>query len=282
MKAFYFLAPFLVLATAEVSFQGEKSLPEEAFETHIFSERAGSPSVSFDEYVAKGRRRWAEFQSVLADPNAIDVATIDVTKNWVVGQPGPITVSDDTEYALKQAGVNVARNAFAKVMVRLRTNNQIFYENYVAPQVGTLIAANNYGRATNPQTGLMDTAPDKWSAVMWVVWQAACGHLKIDPSTLSYVFQDEIINTETNSTLATAAADRMGEDAAGNPLITTWTPDDDAFYAALATPNGIGTLFFLKDYSIALDRQTIKSISVFYEPEPQWFTMWFELEDSCY
>ncbi|KAJ5884643.1 hypothetical protein N7495_009153 [Penicillium taxi] len=158
----------------------------------------------------------------------------------------------------------------------------IFYGTLIAPQVGVLIAKNSFASAYNPNTRQDEVAPDRWSTVIWSIWELACRMSRIDSSSLRYVLQDAIINEETNSTLFTAvsAMNRLGTDTSGNPLVTTWTPEDDQFYAAIGTPNGVGVVYLLKDRSNALER-TISKASTIWVAKEQVFYMWFELDDYC-
>ena len=84
-------------------------------------------------------------------------------------------------------------------------------------------------------------------------------YAKSEADSLRYILRDEIINSQTNSTLyeAVSKAKKLGTDSSGNPLITTWTSVDEEFYAALGTPKGAGSVYLLKDYMKALERMTI-------------------------
>ena len=122
-----------------------------------------------------------------------------------------------------------------------------------------------YWKVENPDGGF-DTAPDRWSTVSWPPWKLACQMDIHDPSDLQYILRMTVIHDATIETLDNAmkAAGKEELDAKGNPTFTTWTPDDDEFYAVLATPNGVGQVYFLVDYSNALKKKTIESITICY------------------
>lgn len=69
---------------------------------------------------------------------------------------------------------------------------------------------------------------------------------------------DEIINNQ----IGTPSPFDDGDDSQ-NRIDGVLKPGDDAFYALLATPNVIGTVYMLMNYTNAIGRKTISEISYF-------------------
>lgn len=228
--------------------------------------RRDKSSPDYATYVTKGREYWEELQAVLANPDATDTKTIDYSADWVTVSPSIGTASQAAQFAMKNAGLN-SNQKFLSETAKAKINSYIYYSNAYSPSSGMIIANNNYGYAIDPQTKKKILAPDRWSAVTWYLWKDACSRANNkDPSGLNYIFRNHIINDDTKDILddAMTAGGSQRTNGDGTPTITQWTPDDDQFYAALATPNGIGTVYLLKDYPVGTGRKTIESISVFW------------------
>ncbi|KAJ5594361.1 uncharacterized protein N7459_000569 [Penicillium hispanicum] len=281
MQKLLFLTFFAVSAVAEIPFNPNVTSDNPSLENAHLSKR--NDLEIYEAAVTKGRQLYAELQDTLADPDAADEITIDLDTNWNVAKHSLTTaVGEDALYALSHIGISAS---VPKVFVKTtrKTNSGIFYENIIAPTAGLLISSNNYGSAKNPTTGLTDVAPDRWSAVAWADLDMICTDARVDPSSLRYILQDEIINAKTNTTLYIAASksNGLGTDASGNPVVSTWTPADEEFYAALGTPNGVGSVYILKDYPEGVGRQTIVSVSAFWRAENEWFDMWVKTAPTC-
>ncbi|KAJ5832966.1 hypothetical protein N7474_001277 [Penicillium riverlandense] len=282
MKFSSFAPVFALFAVAQAAVLPKGLLAESASEPGILSQRDDSPNI-YEKNVAKGRGYWDQLQTNLQNADATDVAAIDFNAKWEARSPSIGSASEAAQFAMQKAGLNT-RQQFLSVTASLKTNRYIYYTDAMSPSIGTIIAKNNYGRAVDPHTGVVTNAPDKWSAVTWHLWQQACKQANNkDPSGLDYVFQDHIINEQTIKALddAMAVAESKKTDNQGEPVVTTWTPDDDQFYAALATPNAVGVAYLLKDYPVGLGWKTIESISVFWLHGFKEPNMWFKLKPFC-
>lgn len=183
---------------------------------------------------------------------------------------------------IKEAGLD-AKQKFVSIKASLKRNFLIHYKAVMSPELGILIAQDSYGRAENAHGGF-DHAPDRWSAIAWPLWKIACFIRNGgDTSVLEYIVLPTIINEKTIETLddAMKAAGKKKFDDKGNPTFTTWTPDDDGFYAALATGSGAGKTYFLADNSQELKKKTIESITIYYPGGPKEPTMLWKLGSFC-
>ena len=250
-----------------------------AFETGILSQRDLSLNY-YEGNITKGRGYWHELETVLRDPNAKDTPMINFDENWTRQSVAVNLAPDAAVFALKKFGLN-SNQKFLSVTAQLRTHSRIYYSNAMSPSIGMIIAKNNYGRSVDPHTGVVTSAPDRWSAVIWYLWNWSLKQAGKASAQLEYVFQNSIINPATVQTLdsAMAAGKRKMTDKDGNPVTTTWTLSDDEFYAALSTPNGVGVVNLMKSYPVGTGWKTISAISVF------WFhgspSMLFRLESFC-
>ncbi|KAJ5613131.1 hypothetical protein N7510_006325 [Penicillium lagena] len=277
MKLSLFAAITALSAVTQAAVLGKAST-ESASEPGILSPRDDSNDL-YEKYVGKGRGYWEELQTVLQNPDAADVATIDFDSRWEARSLNIISAPATAQFAMQKAGLNTQQK-FLSITANLKTDSRIYYTNAMSPSIGAIIAKNNYGHVV----GAAAPAPDRWSAVTWYLWKQACRQANNqDPSGLDYIFRDHIINAQTKKALDAAmiAAKAKKYDQVGTSIVTTWTPDDEQFYAALATPNGVGVLYLLKDYPAGLGWKTIESISVFWLdgfPEPN---MFFTLKPFC-
>lgn len=247
-------------------------------ERHVFSRQ----DDSFDYFVTKGRGYWNDLQAVLKNPNASDIPTVDLRNHWKLDPPKISSGTEATRLAMQEKRLNINQQFFSSSL-RFKSHNAIWYKNDVSPSSGIIIAKSNYGEAIDPVTGAVTRAPIRWSNAVLPVWRLACQMKDIDPSALQFISQSTVINDRTIAVLNAAmdTANREKTNGTDLPTFTTWTPEDDEFYAALATPNAVGVLYLLKDYPVTLGWKTIKSIMVYFTGRDKEPNMWFEVEDFC-
>ncbi|KAJ5594244.1 uncharacterized protein N7459_000452 [Penicillium hispanicum] len=274
MKLCTFVTFFSLWVTAQAAVLPGGLAPE------LISER--EDSSDYQKNVTKGHALWDELQAVLQNPDSTDHVIIDFDENWTAGSLSVGSASASSQFALKHAGLNTEQK-FLSVTAKYKQNSFIYYTDAMSPMIGAVVAKNNYGQVVDKKTGVVSTAPNRWSDVTRYLWGFACEKAKKDTTGLNYVIRDNIINDKTKAVLkdAMTAAEAQPYDKEGNSRVTTWTPDDEPFYAALATPNGAGVVYLLKDYPVALGWKTIESVAVFwlnYMPEP---TLYFTLKPFC-
>lgn len=255
-----------------------EALLEEPSKGHVFSRQDNS----FDYFVNKGRSYWKDLQTVLEDPDASDIPIVDLSKHWRLDPPSVTSGTEAAKLAMQQERLNM-NHPFFYSSLQLKSHPAIWYKNDVSPASGIIIAKSNHGEAIDPDSGAVTRAPTRWSAAIIPLWKLACQMNGVDPSALQYISQSTVINDQTIAVLnaAMAAANREKADRKGRPTFTKWTPEDDEFYAILATPNGVGVVYLLKDYPATLGWKTIKSIMIYFTGQGKDPNVWFEMEDSC-
>ncbi|MCJ1486407.1 hypothetical protein MMC06_006584 [Schaereria dolodes] len=111
---------------------------------------------------------------------------------------------------------------------------------------GTIIPFNNYRRG----------GPLHWSDAVFYQWEKYNAENPERIAELRYIMRHEIENTDTIAIIEHACENVSRQKS----LNWRWMPSDEAFYALLATPNGVGVPYMLTDRSIALGKLTIASI----------------------
>lgn len=226
-------------------------------------------------YAAGGRTTYNKVDSVIDDVPDNDQEEITVTQHWNVDRP-KTELSRLVQYALASLGIDTSSGNFKEVDATLKSNTQIFFKNAYGPKVGVLVASNNQAFQNGQRL-----APNSWYQVAWSLWTEQCNAENESPSNLKYVIRETITNDVTGQLLdeITEGTGGQGNDASGNPFVSHWTSDDDAFYALLQSPNGLGVSKILEKYPNNVGYKQVSSIFAFYEPNWEVWTMWFELEE---
>lgn len=107
------------------------------------------------------------------------------------------------------------------------------------------------------------------SDVTWAYWKVLNERTGSDPSALTYILRQQIINKETvkivNNILGQDPEDTDPPDL---PMFKDLQPGSEEFFAMVNSPNVIGTVYMLRDYVNSLKRKTIQSIRIAKLPRP--------------
>lgn len=222
------------------------------------------------EFVRKGRVAYGELYDATHGVATYDTThekmALDYSANWNIGTIEGI-LPPFADFALKRIGKDHSNFKEYSAMPKLRPRSR--FSNYYGLTEGVILAIDNLSMYNG-------FAPDKLSDVMWAFWKT----WSTDPSVLQYIIQVMIGDGQTSGILNHFAGGRRGDDGQGRPLVSTWTRDDDAFYALLQSPNGIGVVWMLTDYASSMDYKTVTKISAYFDPTYRKWVMWFELGKS--
>ncbi|KAJ5612657.1 hypothetical protein N7510_005851 [Penicillium lagena] len=275
MKFSSFVAAFALSAIVRAAIIPKISSADLDPGPNALSQRGDSPEGGIDDI---SEEDCLTTKTVL-EKASTDLSLINFDTNWkVVSESKPAPISGPLPYGLKEAGLD-PKEEFQTTKAQVK-GAFAHYTNAMSTSSGAIIASEIYGRFT---TAVMSDAPDRWSAVTWYLWKKACEKANQVPSKLDFIFQDTIMNDKTNKVLnvGMAAADKQKQGKGGEIIVTRWTPDDDQFYAALAAPNSIGSLYLAKDYPNELGWKTIESISVYWPQKLNQPVMWITYVPFC-
>lgn len=227
------------------------------------------------EYAAGGRTTYNRVARVIDEVPDDDQDEITVTDKWNVDKP-KTELSTFAKYALGSIGIDAGSFNFKEVDAILKSNAQIYFKNIYAPKTGVIVATDNQAYQNGQRL-----APNSWYEVTWSLWNEQCNADNESPSNLRYIIQDTISNDVTSQILdgITKGTNAKGTNDAGQPNISHWGPGDDAFYALLQSPNGLGVTKILEKFPNNVGYKQVGRISAFFEANWEIWTMWLELTD---
>lgn len=123
-------------------------------------------------------------------------------------------------------------------------------KNFVNARGGTLVASYNYA---DKDTGSLGARLNN-SEILWQQYLAGARAEGLQPDGLKQIIRSSIQGAPALTVLnmVLTVKTRSSEHA--------WTPDNDEFFALLATDNCKGAAYLLKDHKVALGRRSIASI----------------------
>ncbi|KAJ5183586.1 hypothetical protein N7492_001202 [Penicillium capsulatum] len=139
-----------------------------------------------------------------------------------------------------------------------------FHSDY-CPKYGGLVAKNSH-KETKDDDGNVHLAKNSWSDITWALWCAKCSDEQQSPSGLQWVGRHNVINSDTLQIIYEMRRDVrpsgiLNEHDPEPYLIYTLTERNPDFYALLASPNGNGVFYLLKDHLNTL-RRSVSEIRV--------------------
>ncbi|KAJ5902890.1 hypothetical protein N7495_003418 [Penicillium taxi] len=233
-------------------------------------------STLYQKYLAKGHGKYNIALQTVQKPPSTDPGPSTINSNrWTMVEitaelDDPLMSEDEeipcddeelelySDFELSHLGIKWNQNTFKDILVYLKSNSKLRYRNYYGPKIGVIVAKSNYGQVGKAR------APDKWSDIAWLVWVQQCSLQNTLPSQLGYIIQEAIANDDT-TTLLDEITRGMAKEEKDKPVVFTWTPQDEEFYALLGSPNGIGTAFLSINYPNALGLKVPSYITAFSE-----------------
>lgn len=227
------------------------------------------------KYAAGGRTTYNRVEGVIDEVPDDDQDEVTVTDKWNVDKPNP-EISTFTKYALGSIGIDAGSVNFKEVDAILKSNAQIYFKNIYAPKAGVIVGLDNQAYQNGQRL-----APNSWYEVTWSLWKEQCNAENESPSNLRYIIRDGISNDMTSDILDEIAegTNAKGTNGAGQPNVSHWYPGDDAFYALLQSPNGLGVTKILEKFPNNVGYKQVARISAFFEANWEIWTMWLELKD---
>lgn len=228
-----------------------------------------------EKYAAGGRTTYNRVEGVIEEVPDDDQDGITVTDNWRLDKPNP-EISTFTKYALGRIGIDAGSVNFKEVDAILKSNAQIYFKNIYATRAGVIVGLDNQAYQNGQRL-----APNSWYEVTWSLWNEQCNADNESPSNLRYIIRDGISNDVTSQILdeITEGTNAKEKDGAGQPNVSHWYPGDDAFYALLQSPNGLGVTKILEKFPNNVGYKQVGQISAFFEANWEIWTMWLELTD---
>lgn len=222
------------------------------------------------KYAAEGRNTYDKVESVIEEVPDDDQDHVTVTDKWNVDKPNT-EISPFTKFALGSIGIDPGSGNFKEVDAILKSNTQIFFKNIYAPKAGVIAATDNQAYENGQRL-----APNSWYEVVWSLWNEQCNEDDESPSNLRYIIRDGISNDVTSQILDEVAE---GTNAKNANVVSHWYPGDDAFYALLQSPNGLGVTKILEKFPNNIGYKQVGRISAYFEANWGLWTMWLELTD---
>ncbi|GAB1727179.1 hypothetical protein NU195Hw_g8094t1 [Hortaea werneckii] len=143
------------------------------------------------------------------------------------------------------------------------------------------------GRKSPPMVGAEIVPLKQWSDVTFLQYQEYCKQQSttIMPfeaclKDLRGVMRANVVSAKTRE-IANEALQKSGKVLATWDKRVTWTIDEEAAQALLATPNGQGVAWFLAQHKAQLGRKIVSEVSMFSKPEglSRNLNLFFKIED---
>ncbi|RMZ05100.1 hypothetical protein D0860_06083 [Hortaea werneckii] len=143
------------------------------------------------------------------------------------------------------------------------------------------------GRKSLPMVGGEIIPLKQWSDVTFLQYQEYCKQHATE--TLPFeaclrglrgILRANVVSAKTRE-IANVALQKSGKEVASWDKRTTWTIDEEAAQALLATPNGQGVAWFLAQHKAQLGRKIVTEVSISSKPEGLSgnFNLFFKIED---
>ncbi|KAI6866265.1 hypothetical protein KC343_g1388 [Hortaea werneckii] len=143
------------------------------------------------------------------------------------------------------------------------------------------------GRKSPPMVGAEIVPLKQWSDVTFLQYWEYCKQHSTETSTFEACLKDlrgiiraNVVSAKTRD-IANEALQKSGKVLATWDKRATWTIDEEAAQALLATPNGQGVAWFLAQHKAQLGRKVVTEVSMFSKPEGLSgnLNLFFKIED---
>ncbi|KAI7283495.1 hypothetical protein KC345_g2944 [Hortaea werneckii] len=143
------------------------------------------------------------------------------------------------------------------------------------------------GRKSPPMVGAEVVPLKQWSDVTFLQYQGYCKQQSTKTSSFEACLKDlrgvvraNFVSAKTRE-IANEALQKSRKELASWDNRATWSIDEEAAQALLATPNGQGVAWFLAQHKAQLGRKIVTEVSMFSKPEGLSgnFDLFFKIED---